>query len=107
LSVTVTDFFSVKATPVISSRDRARKQLFLADGDQARGRAVGIGGSSTAYRRALEAEGLGLVLLQSGLRALWQRGHTHVGLEADSENETGATRLYERAGMRVTRRYAT
>jgi mycothiol synthase len=64
-------------------------------------------GSSTAYRRALEAEGLGLVLLQSGLRAMWQRGHTHVGLEVNSENETGATRLYERAGMRVTRRYAT
>jgi mycothiol synthase len=51
--------------------------------------------------------GLGLVLLQSAFRALWRRGHTHVGLEVDSENETGATRLYERAGMHVTRRYAT
>jgi mycothiol synthase len=51
--------------------------------------------------------GLGLALLQSGFRALWQRGHTHVGLEVDSENETGATRLYERAGMSITRRYAT
>jgi mycothiol synthase len=51
--------------------------------------------------------GLGLALLQSGFRALWQRGHTHVGLEVDSDNETGATRLYERAGMKVTRRYAT
>jgi ribosomal protein S18 acetylase RimI-like enzyme len=30
-----------------------------------------------------------------------------VGLEVDSENETGATALYERAGMRVTRRYDT
>jgi hypothetical protein len=30
-----------------------------------------------------------------------------IGLEVDSENEFGATRLYERAGMRVTRRYAT
>jgi mycothiol synthase len=51
--------------------------------------------------------GLGLILLQSGFRALWRRGHTHVGLEVDSENEFGATRLYERAGMRITRRYAT
>jgi mycothiol synthase len=51
--------------------------------------------------------GLGLALLQSGFRALHQRGHTHVGLEVDAENETGATRLYERAGMKVTRRYAT
>jgi mycothiol synthase len=51
--------------------------------------------------------GLGLALLRSGFRALAERGHTHVGLEVDSENESGATRLYERAGMRVTRRYAT
>jgi mycothiol synthase len=51
--------------------------------------------------------GLGLVLLQSGFRALWQRGHTLIGLEVDSDNETGATRLYERAGMTITRRYAT
>ena len=51
--------------------------------------------------------GLGVALLQSGFRALAARGHTRVGLEVDAENETGATRLYERAGMRVTRRYAT
>jgi mycothiol synthase len=51
--------------------------------------------------------GLGLALLRSGFRALAERGHTHVGLEVDSENESGATRLYERAGMRITRRYAT
>ena len=57
--------------------------------------------------RRWRGKGLGLVLLQSGFRALWRRGHTHVGLEVDSENETGATRLYERAGMHVTRRYAT
>jgi mycothiol synthase len=51
-------------------------------------------------------KGFGLALLQSGFHALWRRGHTHAGLEVDSENETGATRLYERAGMHVTRRYA-
>jgi mycothiol synthase len=52
-------------------------------------------------------QGLGLALLRSGFRALAEQGHTHVGLEVDSENESGATRLYERAGMRITRRYAT
>jgi mycothiol synthase len=57
----------------------------------------------TRWRR----RGLGLSLLQAGFHELYRRGHTHVGLEVDSENETGATRLYERAGMRVTRRYAT
>jgi len=51
--------------------------------------------------------GLGLALLRAGFRELYTRGFTQVGLEVDSENETGATRLYERAGMRVTRRYAT
>jgi mycothiol synthase len=51
--------------------------------------------------------GLGLVLLQSAFRACLLHSHRRVGLEVDSENETGATRLYERAGMSVTRRYAT
>jgi mycothiol synthase len=51
--------------------------------------------------------GLGLALLQAGFHELSRRGFTHIGLEVDSENETGATRLYERTGMRVTRRYAT
>ena len=51
--------------------------------------------------------GLGLSLLVSGFRELWRQGHARVGLEVDSENATGATRLYERAGMRVTRRYDT
>jgi mycothiol synthase len=58
-------------------------------------------------RQRWRGKGLGLALLQSGFRELWRHGHTHVGLEVDSENETGATRLYERAGMRITRRYAT
>jgi mycothiol synthase len=52
-------------------------------------------------------KGVGLALLQAGFHELARRGFTHVGLEVDSENETGATRLYERAGMHVTRRYAT
>ena len=60
-----------------------------------------------AVRPSSRRAGLGLALLESGFAALWRRGHTRVGLEVDSENETGATRLYERAGMKVTRRYAT
>ena len=51
--------------------------------------------------------GIGLVLLRTAFRELWRRGHTHIGLEVDAANETGATRLYERAGMRVTRQYDT
>ena len=56
-----------------------------------------------AVRPASRRAGLGLVLLESGFVALWRHIHTRVGLEVDSENETGATRLYERAGMKVTR----
>jgi hypothetical protein len=29
------------------------------------------------------------------------RGQTHAGLGVDAENPTGATRLYEKAGMRI------
>jgi mycothiol synthase len=57
--------------------------------------------------RRRRRRGLGFALFQSGLLALWQRGHTRVGLEVDSLNATGATRLYERAGFQVTRSYAT
>jgi mycothiol synthase len=83
------------------------------DGDDVAGAALCFGARQQGWVLDLfvgsrwRGRGLGLVLLQSGFRALWRRGHTHVGLEVDAENETGATRLYERAGMRVTRRYAT
>jgi mycothiol synthase len=83
------------------------------DGDEIAGAALCFGDRhlgwvlDLAVGRRWRKRGLGLALLQSGFRALFLRGHTHVGLEVDSENETGATRLYERAGMNVTRRYAT
>jgi mycothiol synthase len=51
--------------------------------------------------------GLGLALLRAGFRELRRGGYTKIGLEVDSANETGATRLYERAGMVVTRQYDT
>lgn len=48
-------------------------------------------------------QGLGLALLRHSFVELHRRGKRRVGLTVDSENATGATRLYERAGMRVTR----
>jgi mycothiol synthase len=83
------------------------------DGDEIAGAALCFGERHQGWVLDLfvgphwRRRGLGLALLGSGFRALWRRAHTHVGLEVDSENETGATRLYERAGMHVTRRYAT
>jgi ribosomal protein S18 acetylase RimI-like enzyme len=51
--------------------------------------------------------GLGLALLRHAFVQLGGLGATRVGLGVDAENTTGAVRLYERAGMHVTRRYDT
>jgi mycothiol synthase len=45
--------------------------------------------------------GLGLALLEHSFNAFLQRGLPIVTLGVDAANPTGATRLYERAGMRV------
>lgn len=54
-----------------------------------------------AVRPAWRRRGLGLALLHESFRRFDDRGETTVALGVDSENPTGATRLYERAGMRV------
>jgi mycothiol synthase len=51
--------------------------------------------------------GLGLALLRHAFGAFYARGRARGGLAVDSQSLTGATRLYERAGMRVTERYDT
>jgi mycothiol synthase len=52
-------------------------------------------------RRPWRKRGLGLALLQHAFVEFHRRGVPHVGLGVDAENPTGATRLYEKAGMRV------
>jgi mycothiol synthase len=42
-----------------------------------------------------------MALLHRVFSEFHHRGAPHVGLGVDAENPTGATRLYERAGMRV------
>jgi mycothiol synthase len=51
--------------------------------------------------RPWRQRGLGLALLQESFRTLWERGRRHVSLFVDADSLTGATRLYEKAGMRV------
>lgn len=58
---------------------------------------VGTLGVRPAWRR----RGLGLALLHESFGRFRERGETTVALGVDVENPTGATRLYERAGMRV------
>ena len=81
--------------------------------DEIAGAALGFGGHGLGWILDLAVgprwrrRGLGLALLRAAFRALNVQGFPRIGLEVDAENETGATRLYERAGMRITRRYAT
>ena len=58
---------------------------------------VNILGVNRAYRR----QGLGTALLHHIFEQFWQRGHPNVSLHVDASSITGATRMYERAGMRV------
>jgi ribosomal protein S18 acetylase RimI-like enzyme len=54
-------------------------------------------------RRPWRRRGIALALLHHAFRELAARGKPRAGLGVDSESLTGATRLYERAGMRVVR----
>jgi mycothiol synthase len=58
-----------------------------------------------AVRRPWRRKGLGMALLHHSFGEFYRRGIRKVGLEVDSQNLTGATRLYERVGMHSTRQY--
>ncbi len=73
-----------------------------ADNDPSKG-LVGILG----VRKAWRGRGLGLGLLLHAFRAFWDRGTRTVTLGVDADSLTGATRLYEKAGMHVTMVSAT
>ena len=50
-------------------------------------------------RRPWRRHGVGAALLADAFRRLWECGERRVGLGVDAESDTGAFRLYERAGM--------
>ncbi|HEY6017395.1 MAG TPA: GNAT family N-acetyltransferase [Gaiellaceae bacterium] len=56
---------------------------------------------SLGTRAAWRGRGLGTALLLAAFREFHRRGETRVALGVDSENPTGAVRLYERIGMQV------
>ena len=58
-----------------------------------------------AVRRPWRRRGLGPALLRHAFGEFYQRGRPAVGLGVDAANPSGATRLYERAGMRVVRQF--
>jgi mycothiol synthase len=63
---------------------------------------VGTLGVLRPWRRM----GLGLALLRHSFDEFYRRGKRKGGLGVDAGSLTGATRLYERAGMRVARQYS-
>ncbi len=96
------------ASYVIEHKAWSPELSYLAfDGDEIVGATITLndelGGwvQQVAVRRPWRGRGIGLALLHRVFGELYKRGVPHVGLEVDAESLTGATRLYERAGMRV------
>jgi mycothiol synthase len=55
-------------------------------------------------RRPYRRRGVGLALLYHSFRALYETGQRKAALGVDARNLTGATRLYEKAGMHPVRK---
>jgi mycothiol synthase len=81
------------------------------DGDQIAGYSLcryrmGIGWvGSLGVRRAWRKRGLGEALLFHSFGEFHRRGMQTIGLGVDAANPTGATRLYQKAGMKVAAEY--
>lgn len=69
-------------------------------GDPERGGAAWVG--ALGVRPRWRKRGLGLALLRHAFAEFYRRGQPRVGLGVDAQNPSGATRLYERAGMHIT-----
>ncbi|HAV78677.1 MAG TPA: hypothetical protein DCX53_15115 [Anaerolineae bacterium] len=93
-------------------KDNDRSLWLIAwDGDQIAGYSLnrprmGIGWVGTlGVRRAWRKRGLGKALLLQSFAELYKRGHSVIGLGVDASSPTGATRLYQKAGMKVAAEY--
>ncbi|MBM4426201.1 MAG: GNAT family N-acetyltransferase [Chloroflexi bacterium] len=69
---------------------------------------MGIGWVGTlGVRKPWRKHGLGMALLKHSFADFYQRGMKTVGLGVDAANSTGATRLYEKAGMHIVSEFIT
>ncbi len=97
----------------VSGREKFDPSLwFIAwDGDEIAGYSlcryrIGTGWvGSLGVRRPWRKRGLGEALLLHSFGEFYRRGMKTVGLGVDSQNPTGATRLYKKAGMYVAAEY--
>ena len=93
-------------------RDRSL-WLVAWDGDQIAGytlirERMGIGYvSSLGVRRPWRKRGLGEALLLHSFRSLFEHGHKTIGLGVDAQNPSGATRLYQKVGMKIVAEYVS
>jgi ribosomal protein S18 acetylase RimI-like enzyme len=119
------DHWGHNAQPIETWREFSVKQtgfdpslwLLACDGDEVAGLALnfrersgdpGYGWVGTlGVQRAWRRRGIGEALLHHSFRALHQCGRRRVRLAVDAKSLTGATRLYERAGMQVIRQSNT
>ena len=99
---------------VIESDDFDPSLYIIAwDGDQIAGYALNryrndngwVG--SLGVRRPWRKCGLGLALLYHSFAEFYKRGTPVISLGVDAANSTGATRLYQKAGMHVAAEYVT
>ncbi len=58
-------------------------------------------------RKPWRRQGLGMALLLTAFNEFYRRGKKRAGLGVDATSLTNATRLYEKAGMHVTKEYDT
>jgi mycothiol synthase len=85
--------------------------LLAWDDEQLAGAAINYPAADVSWvatlgvRPGWRGRGLGMALLLHSFAAFAERGRMRVVLGVDAENVDGATRLYERAGMRVTKRF--
>lgn len=75
--------------------------IALCNDEQVNGGWVHVLGVGRAWRR----QGIGQALLLHVFAEFYRRGRNDIYLSVDSQNLTGATRLYERVGMHVDRQH--
>jgi len=63
--------------------------------------------ASLGVRRPWRKHGLGLALLYHSFAEFYRRGKQVISLGVDAANQTGATRLYQKAGMHVAAEYVS
>jgi mycothiol synthase len=100
------DFESWSKSHLASERFDPTLWCVLRDGDEIAAGTICTGDTygggfihALFTRRRWRKQGVGAALLRDSFTRFWERGERSVGLGVDAASETGAFRLYERAGM--------